>query len=113
VTLFSVYLKAHDEPVTVADRFSWFAGLFPVVYALWHRLWLMLFLWIIAVAAVAALSAHVGDEVTVALGALVALFFGLEGTSFRRAKLAKRLRYAGEAIERDRDLAAYSAMSRP
>jgi len=113
VTLFSVYLGKEQEPVAVADRFSWPAALFPFFYALWHRLWLMLAVWIVLVSAVAAFGTYGGEDLAVALGALVALFFGFEGPAFRRGKLARRFPYLGEAVARDRDQAALSLMSRP
>ena len=57
MTLYSIFEKPQGmaaknrvpvvvPPVAVADRFSWFAALFPPVFALFNGLWLLLVFWV-------------------------------------------------------------------
>ena len=67
MTLYSIFEKPQGmaaknrvpvvvPPVAVADRFSWFAALFPPVFALFNGLWLLLVFWVALVALLALLD---------------------------------------------------------
>lgn len=64
MTVYSIFEKPQETaaknrapvvmpPVAVADRFSWFAALFPPVFALFNGLWLLLIFWVALVALLA------------------------------------------------------------
>jgi len=89
---------AHDHMndghnvVFIKDGFSWLALFIPFFWMLWHRLWLPLAGYLIAVALVA-LAGHflsLPQGLTASIGLLANLFVGLEGNNFRRRALAKR-----------------------
>ncbi len=84
---------AHAERfVFVRDGFSWAAFLFGPLWMLRHRLWLVLVLYVLFIAVLAyglrALEASVFTAV--AAGVLVALLIGIEASTLRRWKLARR-----------------------
>lgn len=78
--------------VFIKDGFSWLALIIPFFWMLWHRLWLPLAGYLIAVAlvGVAGYLLSLPDGLTGSIGLLANLFVGLEGNNFRRRALAKR-----------------------
>ncbi|WP_108880232.1 DUF2628 domain-containing protein [Anderseniella sp. Alg231-50] len=78
--------------VFVKDGFSWPAFFIPFFWMLWHRLWLPLVGYLVAVGLVvlAGYAFSWPDNLTSGMGILVNLFAGLEGNNFRRRALAKR-----------------------
>lgn len=79
------------EPVLVKEGFCWPAAIFSVFWALWHRLWLLALLLLLASAAIelglAALGAHDAFRVAANLG--FALFVGCSANDWRRLWLAR------------------------
>jgi len=78
--------------VFVRDGFSWWAFLFTPLWMLWHRLWLVLVLYVLLSASLeAGLRALGGPIFTLVLvGLLISLLVGLEASTLRRFKLARR-----------------------
>ena len=82
---------APSNVVFVRDGFHWFAFLLPLVWLLWHRLWIEAGLAL----AVTLLFSAVGEVLGSAfygsaLGLLVSLYFGLEGAALRIRALTRR-----------------------
>ena len=100
-----------DHPVTlVREGFSWFALGLPLIWALWHRLWLVaLAMAIVAVAfnmAVALLE--LGDPYVSIIGAGLFLWIGFEANDLRRWLLRRNgWCDAGVVSGRDRDEAEW------
>src|SRR5690606_10319368 len=75
----------------VPDRFVFVAFLAPVLWLLWHRLWLEAFVVLAVSFALGSLSMVPGQEgLAVVLGLLVALLIALEGGALRIAALRRR-----------------------
>jgi hypothetical protein len=90
MTLFAIFDPRPGQealPVTVPERFSWFAALLPPVYFVAHGLWPMLALFVIKLAGIVALSVFAGGAVAFWLYVLVAAWFGASAPSFRRQAL--------------------------
>jgi hypothetical protein len=83
---------AADRFVFVRDKFSLWAFLFAPLWMLWRRLWIVLLLYIVVMAALQAglwaLGASSG--VKFAVGLLVSLLIGFEASSLRRWTYARR-----------------------
>ena len=83
---------AADRFVFVRDKFSLWAFLFAPLWMLWRRLWIVLLLYIVVMAALQAglwaLGASSG--VKFAVGVLVSLLIGFEASSLRRWTYARR-----------------------
>ncbi len=83
---------ALDDAVLVRDAFSLPAFVFPVLWALWHRMWLVALLVLVAqggiIAAIAWLDVH--PLAGLAADGLVSLFFGLEAAAIRSWHLARK-----------------------
>ena len=90
MTLYSVYARPDHAPVLVADRFSWFAALLPPVYALVHRLWVSLLLWVAAIAVIAGGAMWIGGEAAFWCAVLLGLCFGFEAPAARHRALTRR-----------------------
>ena len=78
--------------VFVRDGFSWWAFLLTPFWMLWHRLWLVLAIYLVLSAALdAGLRALGAAVLTLVLAGLVISFLaGLEAGTLRRFKLARR-----------------------
>jgi hypothetical protein len=74
----------------VKDGFSWPALLVPVLWILWHRLWLVLVYYVVFVLVVAWAGRLAGDTAAFVVGALGILLFALEANGFRRHSLESR-----------------------
>ncbi len=107
MTLYSIYARPEQAaPAAVPDRFSWFAALFPPVFALVHGLWLALAGMVLFVALLAFVAAWVGPEAGFWLYVLAAFLFGLEASGLRRAKLARSgWVWSGDLVAAAEDLA--------
>lgn len=113
MTLYSLYRAENQEPIAVADGFSWFAALLPPLYALLHGLWLLLAGWLVLVAAVVALGVFGGATAAFWTYVLAALLIGLEaGTFHRRALRHRGWRHIGEYLATEPDLAIVEALKR-
>jgi len=75
----------------VRDGPAWWALLFPVIWLIFHRLWLVLVLYLSAIFAMTAIfSAAEASEIVEGLAtALISVLLVLEGNSLRRWKLAR------------------------
>jgi hypothetical protein len=75
----------------VRDGFSWAAFLFGPLWMLRHRLWLALFLYLVAVAGLGAALRVVGAaDAGIAITLLISLLVGFEASSLRRYGLGRR-----------------------
>lgn len=90
MTLYSVYARPDHAPVLVADRFSWFAALLPPVYAIVHRLWLVLLAWVAAMAAIGVAAQWIGGEAAFWCVVLAGIFCGFEAPAARHRAMLKR-----------------------
>jgi hypothetical protein len=81
-----------DRIVFVRDGFYFWAFLFGPLWMLWRRLWLVLLIYIVVVAAiqVALFALGVSPAVKFVVGALIALLVGFEAASLRRWTLTRR-----------------------
>tara|TARA_Y100000588_G_scaffold221599_1_gene235515 strand:- start:961 stop:1362 length:402 start_codon:yes stop_codon:yes gene_type:complete len=100
-----------DHPVTlVREGFSWFALGLPLIWALWHRLWLVALALVIGAVAfnmVVALLELGGPYVLIVGGGLL-LWIGFEANDFRRWLLRRNGWFdAGVVSGRDRDEAEW------
>src|SRR5687768_7411566 len=77
--------------VVLADRFNWFAFLLPVVWAAWHRLWLVLVGVIVLGAAVEGGAYALGYDAVASgiVSAALALWLGFEANDLRRWTLRR------------------------
>lgn len=107
MTLYSVFERPNEiAPAVVPEKFSWAAAILPPVYALWHGLWLGLFLYVVALAAIVVASLWVGGEAAFWLYLLLAALAGFEAAGFRRGKLkAGGWTYRSDVIAAAPDLA--------
>ncbi len=88
----------------VKDGFSWPALFFPVLWVLWHRMWLTLVWYVVFVLAVAWIGRLGGDNLAAVVALLGWLLFALQANDFRRMALAARGWHdVGAASGRDYD----------
>jgi hypothetical protein len=76
--------------VFVKDGFSWPALLIPPVWLVWHRLWLTLLIWVVAVIVLSILAGFAGSDASTAVMILFGFWFALEANGFRRWTLERR-----------------------
>ncbi|MGH6925114.1 MAG: DUF2628 domain-containing protein [Propylenella sp.] len=74
----------------VKDGFSWPAFLVPVLWILWHRMWLTLIGYVIYALIVAWIGRLAGDGLAMIVAIAGALVLGLEGNAIRRLSLENR-----------------------
>jgi Protein of unknown function (DUF2628) len=74
----------------VKDGISWPALFFPVLWILWHRMWLTLVYYIVFLLVVAWVGRLGGHEAASIIGALGGILFALEANNFRRMALRAR-----------------------
>jgi hypothetical protein len=85
-----------DEPVAaekfvfLKDGFSWPALFFPVLWILWHRLWLTLVWYVVFVLVVAWAGRLGGEGLGLAVALLGSLLFALEANNLLRQALDAR-----------------------
>ena len=85
-------LRATDRFTFVRDGFHFWAFVLGVVWLAWHRLWLALIGWIVAIAAIDfAMTALGTGKMTVFLAnVLLSLLLGFEAASLQRWTLSRR-----------------------
>jgi len=85
-----------EEPVApekflfVKDGFSWPALFVPVLWILWHRMWLTLVYFIVFVLVVAWIGRLGGDNLAMTVAILGGILFALEANNIRRLSLQHR-----------------------
>jgi hypothetical protein len=81
-----------DDAIFVKDGFAWAGLVFTLLWALWHRMWIVAAIVFSTTAAVAALASWVGlGDAPVNLASLaVGLILGFEGNDLRRWSLARQ-----------------------
>lgn len=114
MTLYSVFDRRQNEaPEVVPDRFSWFAALLPPVFAIVHRLWLPLVVWLVVTVVIAGLGVAFGADAGFWIYVLLSLLIGFEAPSLRRRGLRRRgYLYRSELIAAAPDLAQVDWMKR-
>lgn len=105
------YYSVHapeDEPdsleryVFVKDGFSWPALLVPIIWILWHRLWLTLVYYVVFVLVVAWTGRLLGELAAMALGAIGLIVLAIEANNIRRLSLESRgWREVGSSLGRN------------
>ncbi len=80
-----------EEPVLLKEGFCWPAFFFSFLWALWHRLWLVALLLVLASVAIEAAMSQLGanDAVRGAVTLGFAVFVGATANDWRRGALAK------------------------
>ena len=81
---------APEKVAFVKDGFSWPAFFAPILWILWHRLWLTLVAYIIFVLVVVWTSRLVSDEAAAIVAIFGSLLFALEANNIRRMSLANK-----------------------
>jgi Protein of unknown function (DUF2628) len=99
-----------EEPISpekflfVKDGFSWPAFFFPVLWVLWHRMWLTLVYYVVFVLVVAWIGRLGGDNIATVFAVLGGVLFALEANNLRRLSLERRgWREVGGASGRNYD----------
>lgn len=80
------------EVLAVASGFSWWAAIVPLVWLLWHRLWLGFALYVLFSIAmgVALALGDIADPAATAIGIAVSILIGASAAEYRRWTLARR-----------------------
>jgi Protein of unknown function (DUF2628) len=81
-----------DRAVMVKEGFSWPAFLIALPWLIWHRMWMVLLLYLAAVIGLVALAEYVPlpDDAVTIVSILIALLLGFEGNNLLRWTLARR-----------------------
>jgi Protein of unknown function (DUF2628) len=81
-----------DRTVMVKEGFSWPAFLISLPWLIWHRMWIVLLLYLALVIGLAALSefGQVPDQAMTIASMIIALVLGFEGNGLLRWTLARR-----------------------
>ena len=74
----------------IKDGFSWPALFVPVVWILWHRLWLALVWYVVFMLVIAWAGRLGGDDLALPLALIGTLFLALQANDIRRAALERR-----------------------
>ena len=78
--IYTVHARPGQDLMAIADRFDLFALILPLIWALWHRLWLVTGGMILLLTIVALISPLAASPVLYGL----ALIFAFEGGAVRR-----------------------------
>ena len=81
---------APDRYAFVKDGFSWPALFWPLIWILWHRLWLTLMCAVIAVLVLIWVDLLAGSRAATLVWILGALLFAFEANNIRRLSLDRR-----------------------
>ena len=87
---YSVHGRADEPPerfAFVKDGFSWPALFVPLIWLLWHRLWLTLVGYVIFVLVVAWTGRLINDDMASLVAILGSILFALEANNIRRLSL--------------------------
>lgn len=93
MTLFAIYSKPDDGPEAieaVREGFSWAAFLLVPVWALYHRVWFTLLVWIVLVLGLDRLAPAIGFGAASALYGVFALWVGFAAPQIRQGAFARR-----------------------
>ena len=91
MTTYAVFDRnANGAPAVVPDRFSWFAALLPPVFALVHRLWLELIVYVAIVVVLSSAALWIGDDASFWIYVVFAVWIGFEAASIRRSALQRQ-----------------------
>jgi hypothetical protein len=94
---------AAERAAFVKDGFCWPALFIPLLWLLWHRLWLVLVAYLVAVTAIGAAQVVAGKGAATFILIAFAFYFAAEANNARRWSLRRRgWTQAGEAFGRDR-----------
>ena len=97
--IYTVHAPPAEGPGAIADRtrlvfikdgIAWFALLVPVLWILWHRLWLTLLYYVAFVLIVAWIGRLSGDNLATIAAILGQILFALEANNIRRWSLHSR-----------------------
>ncbi|MBA5778864.1 DUF2628 domain-containing protein [Stappia sp. F7233] len=83
-------IRDADRTVFIKDGFSWPALLLPIIWLLWHRLWLVLLGYLAAAVALEAITMTLGGPWAAISGLAFSFLFALEANNLRRWTLEKR-----------------------
>lgn len=96
-------LRDAERVAFVRDGFSWLALLFPLLWLLWHRMWLVLVLWIAVVVILQWGASLIGEPAPLITAVVIAAVMGFEANNLRRWTLERRgWRFAGVVAGTDR-----------
>jgi hypothetical protein len=76
--------------VFIKDGFSWPALFLPVLWIIWHRLWLTMVWYVVFVLAVAWIGRLMSQDAATIMALLGAVLLALEANNIRRIALEKR-----------------------
>jgi Protein of unknown function (DUF2628) len=81
-----------DRFIFVRDGFSIWAFLFSALWMLWHRLWLVLAIYVAVTAAIEMGLRYIGvsSAILAIVGLLISLLIGFEGATLQRFTLGRR-----------------------
>ncbi|WP_346893093.1 DUF2628 domain-containing protein [uncultured Roseibium sp.] len=82
--------EAADRLVFIADRFSWFAFGFSIIYLLWHRMWLVLLGYLVVATALELSVSMLGDAAPAVATLAISLLFAFEANGLRRWTLERK-----------------------
>lgn len=83
--------RAPRDPLFVRDGFSWIGFLLPLVWLLWHRLWIEAVLTFAVLFVLGAVAESAGLGAAAPLVSLIAgLYIGIDGAAIRLAALERR-----------------------
>ena len=82
--------RAADETLLIGDGWRWGAFLFPFIWSLWHRHWVLAAILLVAGLGFGGLAAFGQPAVAVVLETGLRLWLGLEGAEM--ARLDRRIR---------------------
>lgn len=95
---------ATERAVFVKDGFCWPALFIPLLWLLWHRLWLVLIAYLVAVTIISAVQMIAGDSAAAIILIAFAFYFATEANNARRWSLRRRgWTSAGETFGHGRD----------
>jgi len=96
-------MRDAERVAFVRDGFSWLAFLFPLLWLLWHRMWLVFVLWIAIVVLAEWGASFLGGPAPLVAAAAIAVLIGFEANNLRRWTLERRgWRFAGVVAGTDR-----------
>jgi len=80
------------EVLAIASGFRWWAAIMPIIWLLWHRLWLGVALYLLFSAAlgVALALGDIAEPAATAIGLAVGLLIGLSAADYWRWTLERR-----------------------
>lgn len=93
-----------DRTLFIKDGFCWPALVIPMIWTLWHRLWLVFLGYLAIAVAIEALAFAFGGPAVGISATLFALLFAFEANNLRRWTMERRgWNFAGAVAGADRD----------